>query len=197
MSIHPTRAHRFWEALGDLFRRPSPEQRIVRALQKDRLDEMEALIERHGWNVDDALTTYPPPPETDFFGTPLRRHHTGWRLLHLATCLDNLEAVERLVDAGAHVDVDTDWGMTPALQAASRGHAVLVDFLASRGADLERRIPSFSTFADDYVGPTVVEKLNQKSETPYRGGEYARARAKRLNETLPEVLYVAPAKARL
>lgn len=197
MSTHPSSLQRFWEALGDVFTRPSPEQRIVRALRKNRLDEMESLIARYQWNVDDPLSTYPPPPEQDFWGVSVRRHHTGWRLIHLATCLDNLEAVERLVDAGAQVDIDTDWGMTPALQAATRGHAVLVDFLASRGASLERRVPSFSTFFDDYIGPTVVEKLNDRTDTPYQGGEYARVRAERMNITLPAASLAAPARARL
>lgn len=174
----------FWqrlhETLADGFFWLSPEEKIVRAALSNRVEDMVALIQQHQWDVNAPLTTFPEKPAPGSW----ERHHGGWRLIHIAASRGFLEAAERLVELGAEVDIRTDWGITPAMHASYKPSSVLVDFLVSEGADPQLRIPSTSTFWDDYVGPTVLENLNSQQGREHEPGEYARLRGLRLDRLL-------------
>ncbi len=61
----------------------------------------------------------------------------GTSALHWAIYNDNLELVERLIDAGASVDVVNDFGSTPMAEAATVGNAAVLRALLAAGADVE------------------------------------------------------------
>lgn len=197
MTTPQTSFQRFWEFLVDAVRRPSVEHQVLRALQSGNTVALEELLDRHGWELSTKLATYPRPPDPDFWGDR-PRYHSGFSLLHVAASLNQVEVAEMLVARGAAVDALTDWGFTPALLAAFANNAVMVDFLALQGANLNHQMPNLSSYVeDDYRGRTVLETLNKDRATPYRGDEYAQAKAQRLGERWEPLTVTATTRPRL
>ena len=64
----------------------------------------------------------------------------GESALHLVARTGNVDAAKLLVAHGAKVDAhETFGGQTPLMWAAARRHAAMVEFLASKGADVNAR----------------------------------------------------------
>lgn len=59
----------------------------------------------------------------------------GTTALHWAVYHENLALVERLIDAGARVDVVNEFGSTPMAEAATTGNAAVIGKLLAAGAD--------------------------------------------------------------
>lgn len=198
MATSPSLLRRVADAVLDALTRPSVEARLLRAVRRDDVAQLEALLDRHGWALDTPLETLPGPPDPS---DRLARRHGGWRLLHAVARLGSLEAAELLVARGAEVDALTDWLVSPAWLAARRGAEPLVGFLVTRGASLERRLPNLSRYAGEgSEGPSVTEALDKAMGRPSDGGvpAYARARAFQLDATLPAAAAaLTPARPRL
>jgi uncharacterized protein len=60
----------------------------------------------------------------------------GTTALHWAVHNDNLNLVERLIDAGANVNASNDYGSTPLTEAAVVGNAEIVGLLVEAGGDV-------------------------------------------------------------
>jgi ankyrin repeat protein len=56
----------------------------------------------------------------------------------LAVERDQIEAAQLLLDAGAAVDPENKNGMTPLMQAASRGNIEIVNALLAKGANVAK-----------------------------------------------------------
>ena len=68
--------------------------------------------------------------------------------LHSAAAAHDVDAVRRLLEAGAPVDAHQMGGWTPMQEAASNGDAAMVDVFLAAGADLSATNDSGKTAAD-------------------------------------------------
>src|SRR4051794_13235524 len=68
--------------------------------------------------------------------------------LHSAAAAHDVDAVRRLLEAGAPVDAHQMGGWTPLQEAASNGDVAMVDVLLAAGADLSASNDSGKTAAD-------------------------------------------------
>lgn len=84
----------------------------------------------------------------------LKRNRFGDTALNLASLNGHLEAVQRLVAAGAETNPQTGW--TPLLYAVFNGHAAVAGYLLEQGADVDQRGPNGMT-------PLMVAVRNQNA----------------------------------
>lgn len=94
-----------------------------------------------------------------------RRDGLGMTALHHAALQGHAEALDRLLDAGASVDVADRQGETPLHEAAKGGHLVVVERLVDSGADPGSRTDEGKTplaLAREAGHSEVVEWLNNR-----------------------------------
>lgn len=98
-------------------------------------------------------------------GMGARRVVTDEDVIEKAGTADPLEAVKMFVAAGADVNIQNDLGNTAAHYAAQSGADRIVEFLASKGAQLDIYNYSGSTPLDVAKNPAQLKKLLE-SRTP-------------------------------
>lgn len=122
-------------------RDPSGETPLIAALYRGHREVVELLIDA-GAPLDifsAAATGRVPELEAALPGASLSAYsYDGWTALHLAAFFGQLEAVRRLVDAGAPVSVASTNSMrnTPLHAASAGGHSEVALLLIERGANV-------------------------------------------------------------
>lgn len=167
-----------------VFRR-SPEVLAVWAVKRGNLPALQKAVTDKGLDVRQPLT-----PNPQAYSSSLRACEKKGTLLHQAAARGDLDTVMWLVDQGAEVECFTSWGRSPIMYAAEAGHAHVVAWLASRGADPNRPRPSQSTFVEDFVGPSSVRLLSYH-DIEFTGQEHLPFIAAKLDQSLPAASAVA------
>jgi ankyrin repeat protein len=119
------------------------------------------------------------------------RNDRGLTPLHGAAYAGNIETVRLLVQSGAAVnDADNVFKVTPLIVAAEEGHADVISFLASHGADLEwteragYTALSRATFRDHPEAIDALLKAGAKCQSKDRIGPWASASCEKRSAAL-------------
>ena len=111
-----------------------------------RRDEDITMQDNHGWTaLHLAVWTMQVDSVKFLLGIVDKRlwvsagNIEGVSSLHLATCNNDLEVLELLLNAGADVEAKNADGETPLHQAAKNGHADAIKALKEAGADVEAK----------------------------------------------------------
>lgn len=119
---------------------------LMQSVQRDNMDFFDYLLKRRA-----RLNT---------------RNRNGETALSLAAYQGKLPFVQRLVQAGADVNL---YGWPPLIYAAFNGHAAVVDYLLKKGAEINATTANGSTallFAARFGHIEVVELLLQNKADP-------------------------------
>ncbi len=119
---------------------------LMQSVQRDNMDFFDYLLKRRA-----RLNT---------------RNRNGETALSLAAYQGKLPFVQRLVEAGADVNL---YGWPPLIYAAFNGHAAVVDYLLKKGAEINATTANGSTallFAARFGHIEVVEVLLQNKADP-------------------------------
>ncbi|MBL8374126.1 ankyrin repeat domain-containing protein [Accumulibacter sp.] len=119
---------------------------LMQSVQRDNMDFFDYLLKRRA-----RLNT---------------RNRNGETALSLAAYQGKLPFVQRLVQAGADVNL---YGWPPLIYAAFNGHAAVVDYLLKKGAEINATTANGSTallFAARFGHIEVVEVLLQNKADP-------------------------------
>jgi len=119
---------------------------LMQSVQRDNMDFFDYLLKRRA-----RLNT---------------RNRNGETALSLAAYQGKLPFVQRLVEAGADVNL---YGWPPLIYAAFNGHAAVVDYLLKKGAEINATTANGSTallFAARFGHIEVVELLLQNKADP-------------------------------
>lgn len=191
-----SRLRRLVDLLWDTISFAPSEKRVLRALERNDVEDLARQMDRYAFHVDERLVHFPPHDYTS--GSVYANMKTkGWTLLIRAAALNHLEAVEFLLERGAEVNLANERGRTAAAMAAVCGNALMLSLLESKGANLNVRLSQPQIFLEDgYVAPTARDTINSKLDTPYTGGEYAARRAKLLNQSWGQTPVAAASRAR-
>jgi ankyrin repeat protein len=90
------------------------------------------------------------------------KNSIGETALHFLVVEDDRPSVEWLMERGAGVNTQNDFGNTPFMEAAGLGYLEMCEFLLSRGADMEVRNESAGTALSEAAQSgqqSVVEML--------------------------------------
>ena len=160
------------------FQRSRLEVALLRAVRKNDVPRLKALLAGNQWPLDQGIRLSPLS-----FDSVSRSGEEGRTLLHVATACGHWEVAEELLVQGAKAEVFSTFGVSPMTIAAERGDENLMSLLAVFGGDLQRKIPGHSTFeVDSFFMPTAEQAYWQKSGKPYQGDAYAKRKAQRLGQ---------------